>query len=72
MSQERPGDSSGRPGPGDAWSIVAYLLSGLIFWGAVGWLLDRWVGNENVFLLIVLLVGMASAIYLVYVRFGRA
>jgi hypothetical protein len=42
----------------------------LIFWGAVGWGLDKWLGTA--FLLLTgLLVGAASGIYLVWLRFGR-
>lgn len=69
MSQDHPPAGSGRPGSGDAWGIVAYLLSGTLSWGGAGWLLDRWLGT-SVFVPVGLLAGMALAIYLVYVRFG--
>ena len=52
------------------WSIFGYLLSGLIFWGGVGYGLDQWL-NKQIFLLIGLLVGISGAIYLVWLRFGR-
>ena len=58
--------------PGDAWTIIAYLLSGLLVWGGIGYLLDKWLGTDQVFLLIGLLVGMATSIYIVYVRYGRS
>jgi len=67
MSQDAP---SGPTGPGDAWSIVAYLLSGMIVWGGVGLLLDRWLGT-SLLTLLGLLVGTAAATYLVWVRGGR-
>jgi len=54
----------------DGYSAFAYLLSGLIFYGGAGWLLDRWLGT-NFIVLIGLLVGGAAAIYLIYVRYGR-
>ncbi|MCI0687092.1 MAG: AtpZ/AtpI family protein [Sporichthyaceae bacterium] len=57
-------------GPGDGYVIIAYLLSGMILWGGVGWLLDRWLGT-GFLLLIGLLIGAAASVYLVYVRFGR-
>jgi len=57
-------------GPGDGYVIIAYLLSGMILWGGVGWLLDRWLKTEFL-LLIGLLIGAAASVYLVYVRFGR-
>lgn len=52
------------------WSIFGYLLSGLIFWGGVGFGLDHWLG-KGYFTLIGLLVGISGAIYLVWLRFGR-
>ncbi len=73
MSQpppEPPGPDRGGRAPGglgDPWSIVAYLLSGMLTWGGAGWLLDRWLGTS--FLVLVgLLLGTALAIYLIYVR----
>ncbi|MDP9418213.1 MAG: AtpZ/AtpI family protein [Actinomycetota bacterium] len=76
MSQlppESPGTDSGRTpgGLGDPWSIVAYLLSGMLVWGGAGWLLDRWLGTS--FLVLVgLLLGTALATYLIYVRLGSS
>jgi ATP synthase protein I len=69
MSQAEP---SGRDtNPGDAWTVIAYLLSGLIFWGGAGRLLDRWWGTSFL-VLIGMLVGGASGIYLVYIRYGKS
>lgn len=52
------------------WSIFGYLLSGLIFWGGVGWALDSWLGTSYL-LLVGLLLGMGASLYLVWLRFGR-
>ena len=52
------------------WTIFGYLLSGLLFWGGVGWAVDKWL-KTSYFTLIGLLVGMGGAIYLVWLRFGR-
>jgi len=52
------------------WSIFGYLLSGLLFWGGIGYGLDRWL-DKSYFVLIGLLVGISGAIYLVWLRFGR-
>ena len=50
-----------------AFSIIGYLLSGLLFWGGVGWGLDTWLGTS--FLLVTgLLLGAGSGIYLVWLR----
>jgi ATP synthase protein I len=52
------------------WSIFGYLLSGLLFWGGIGYGLDQWL-NQGYFTLLGLLVGISGAIYLVWLRFGR-
>jgi ATP synthase protein I len=52
------------------WSIFGYLLSGLLFWGGVGYAMDYWLGRSY-FTLIGLLVGISGAIYLIWLRFGR-
>lgn len=52
------------------WSIFGYLLSGLLFWGGVGYGLDTWLGTTYL-TLIGLLVGISGAVYLVWLRFGR-
>ena len=46
------------------WSIFGYLISGQIVWGGIGFLLDRWLGT-SFFVLVGLLLGMGSSIYLV-------
>ena len=52
------------------WSIFGYLLSGLLFWGGVGWGLDKWLGTSYL-LLVGRLLGMGASLYLVWLRFGR-
>lgn len=69
MSQVGPPGRNANPG--DAWTVIAYLLSGLILWGGAGLLLDRWLGTS--FLVLVgMLVGGVGAIYLVYIRYGKS
>jgi ATP synthase protein I len=68
MSQpEQPG----KPGRGGdiVWSIIGTLVAGVLAWGAIGWLLDRWLGTG--FLVAVgILVGAAGAFYLIIRRYG--
>jgi ATP synthase protein I len=52
------------------WSIFGYLVSGLLFWGGVGWAADHFL-KTSYFTLVGLLVGMGGALYLVWLRFGR-
>ncbi len=52
------------------WSIVGYMLSGLIFWGGAGYFADQYFGTT--FLTLVgFLLGMGGALYLIWLRFGR-
>ena len=64
--------------PSDTWGgmstgiqISAYLLSALLFWGGVGYLLDRLAGTGKVFTAVGMVVGAVSGIYLIYLRYGR-
>ena len=53
-----------------AWTVLAYLITGPLLYGGLGWLLDRWLGTEPVFVLVGILGGMALAVYLVWIRYG--
>lgn len=64
-----PGD--GWKGVGQAWAVTGTLIAGIIAWGGVGYLVDRWVGFHWLFLPIGMLVGISTGIYVVYVRYGR-
>ena len=59
-------------GAGTAWAIIGTLLAGIIAWGGVGYLLDRWIGSNNLFLPIGMVLGAAGALYLVYRRYGKS
>ena len=52
------------------WTILGYLLSGLLFWGGVGYFADRFF-NTSYLTLVGLLMGMGGGLYLVWLRFGR-
>ena len=56
---------------GTAWGVTGTLVSGMLTWGGVGFLLDRWFGFRWLFLPIGLLVGMGASVYVVYLRYGR-
>jgi ATP synthase protein I len=55
-----------------AWSITSYLLSGMLVWGGVGWLIDRWTGHDVLFFPIGVIVGIVAALYLVHIKFDRS
>lgn len=54
-----------------AWNAASLIMAGVAFWGGIGWLLSQWAGNRA-FLVVGLLLGSAAALYLVWVRYGRA
>jgi ATP synthase protein I len=62
---DAPGDS------GVAWSIIGTLLAGVLVWGGIGYLVDRWLGTTSVFLPIGMVVGAGAAMYLIIVRYGN-
>lgn len=53
-----------------AWSVLSLLLSGMLAWGFIGWLIDRWLETEA-FLPIGIIGGAAGSLYLVMKRFGQ-
>lgn len=59
-----------RKGQADAWGAFGLLVSGVLVWGGVGWLLSVWLDNQ-IFVMLGLLVGMAASLYLVWFRYGR-
>src|SRR2546426_3878935 len=67
------------PDPRDSWagistgvSITTTMLAGPAVWGAIGYLIDRWIGTGKVFTAIGMLLGAVAAGYIVYLRHGRA
>lgn len=52
-----------------ATSALAYLLSGPLTFGGLGWLTDWWLGTQ-VFVVIGLMLGMAMSIYVIWLRYG--
>lgn len=72
------GFMAGTPDPKDMWggmstgvTISAYLLSALIVWGGIGWLIDHVAGTGKVFTAIGMIVGAAAGTYLIYLRYGK-
>jgi ATP synthase protein I len=54
------------------WAIFSYMLSGMIFYGGVGWALGRWVVHSSLLFPLGMVVGLALAIVLVIFRYGRS
>lgn len=69
MAESRPSEH-GAPGPNAGWAVLGTLMSGLVVWGGIGWLVDRWLDWGPWAMMIGLLVGSAASIYLIVKRFG--
>jgi fatty acid desaturase len=68
----RPSPEGG-PGSGGnlGWTIFSYLIAGMLFYGAIGWLIGHWTGHPLIFPLGAL-AGLAISVGLVIYRYGRS
>ncbi|HUZ23127.1 MAG TPA: hypothetical protein VMV07_05120 [Streptosporangiaceae bacterium] len=66
----RPEPGDGPPEQNAGWAIFSYLLSGMIFYGLVGWLVSK-VTHIAVLFPVGMLVGLAAAIVLIVFKYGR-
>ncbi len=53
---------------GAFWTIIAYLISGLGFWGGVGYLADRYL-KTNFLTIVGMGFGMVTGLYLIWIKF---
>jgi len=53
---------------GAFWTIIAYLISGLGFWGGMGYLADRFL-KTNFLTIGGMGFGMVSGRYLIWIKF---
>ena len=67
------GDDGSNPPPdsGAGMTAVAYLISGMVVWGGIGWLVDHFVGTEvHYFAGIGVVLGIGGGVYLIVRRLG--
>ena len=69
-SEDPSSEDVSRRGEADAWNAISLILSGMIVWGAVGWLLSEWLDNRLP-LALGLVIGTAAGTALVWLRYGR-
>lgn len=62
---------SGQGGADQGYRILSIMIAGLLAYGGLGWLLDRWLGTAW-FLPIGLILGVGLGVYYVVVRFGKS
>lgn len=60
-----------RQAANDAWSAFGLMISGVVVWGGAGYLVSRWTHLE-VFTLLGLLLGTGTALYGIWIRYGRS
>jgi hypothetical protein len=48
------------------------MIAGMIFYGAAGWALGRWVVHSTLAFPLGMVVGLALSITLIILRFGRS
>ena len=71
MSESGPEREPPGRGAEMVWSIIGTLIAGVLAWGGIGWLLDRWLGTRYL-VAIGIIVGMAGAFYLIIKRYGTS
>jgi len=52
------------------WMIFGYLISGMVFYGALGWLISNWTHLTLIFP-IGMLVGLGIGVFAVIYKYGR-
>jgi len=62
---------SGDGGQNVGMTVFSYLLSGMLVYGGLGWLISRWTGISLIFPL-GMLFGLAVTIGWVIYRYGRS
>jgi len=69
MAQQKPPSAKPDEFPsGDPWLAFGYLVSGVLLYGLIGWLLDRWLGTS--FLVVVgILIGITLGMLMTWWRF---
>jgi ATP synthase protein I len=75
MTDDRPQGGSGATPPEpfrevDGWAVVSYLITGVLFYGAIGWLIDAWLGTRG-FVAGGIVFGAAAGVVLVWLRYSK-
>lgn len=66
-----PRRSDAWAGMGTGWAITSTLVAGIVTVGGLGYLLDLVLDTGSVLTAVGIVVGGASGIYIVYLRYGR-
>lgn len=69
MEERRGLEQQPVPATPDGWGVLSYVLAGILFYGGLGWLADRWL-HTSWLLPVGMVVGLVAAVYLIIKRFG--
>lgn len=54
----------------DPWRAFGFIVAGVLVYGLVGWLMDRWLGTS--FLVAIgIIAGAALGVYMTWARFNK-
>jgi len=73
--EKQPGDSGIGRGYGAGYAIFAagfQLVASILFFMAMGYFLDRWLGTAPAFMLVGIVVGLAAGFYVFLLRVKAA
>jgi Uncharacterized protein conserved in bacteria len=70
QSTSRPEPDDEVSGAGQGWAALSYLFGGILVWGGIGWLVDRWLDLGGIAFAIGAVVGAAGGIYLIARKLG--
>jgi ATP synthase protein I len=57
-------------GASAGWSILSYMITGMVLYGGIGWLIGRWT-HISVLFPVGMLVGLGLALTMIILRYGR-
>jgi ATP synthase protein I len=63
--------TSRRPSEADGWRIMSYMITGMVLYGGIGWLVGRWTGISALFP-VGMILGIAFSIILIIYRVTRS
>jgi ATP synthase protein I len=68
--QRRRDENEASAGASQGWTAVSYLIGGILVWGFIGWLVDRWLHTGGIAVGIGAVLGAAGGVYLIVRRLG--
>jgi ATP synthase protein I len=70
-SQRPQNDEDAASGANRGYQALSYLIGGIVVWGFVGWLIDKYAHTGGIAIAIGVVVGAAGGIYLLVRRMGE-